>query len=66
MRDAATGGRARARHGRGAPLRRPRLALWRLRGGGKSLKALLAAAPLEGVAITRSRDAGRLVDFACT
>jgi prevent-host-death family protein len=38
----------------------------RLRGGAKSLKALLAAAPLEGVAITRSRDAGRLVDFACT
>ena len=38
----------------------------RLRTGGKSFKALLAAAPLEGVEITRSRDSGRVVDFACT
>jgi len=35
----------------------------RLRTGGRSLKALLAAAPLEGVQITRSRDRGRKVDF---
>ena len=33
----------------------------RLRTGGKSLKSLLAAAPLEGVEITRSRDTGRVV-----
>lgn len=34
----------------------------RLRSG-KSLKRLLAEAPLEGVRITRSRDRGRLVDL---
>lgn len=38
----------------------------RLRAGGKSLKALLAAAPLEGVEITRSRDTGRAVNLECT
>lgn len=38
----------------------------RLRTGGKSLKALLAASPLEGVEITRSRDTGRVVDLECT
>lgn len=38
----------------------------RLRTGGKTLKALLAAAPLEGVKITRSRDTGRAVDLECT
>ena len=38
----------------------------RLRTGGKSFKALLAAAPLEGVEITRSGDPGRVVDFECT
>ena len=37
-----------------------------LRTGGKSFKALLASAPLEGVEITRSRDIGRIVDFECT
>ncbi len=35
----------------------------RLRAGGKSLKALLAAAPLEGVEIIRPRDTGRVVDL---
>jgi prevent-host-death family protein len=35
----------------------------RLRTGGRSLKALLAAAPLQGVKIRRSRDRGRTVDF---
>ena len=38
----------------------------RLRTGGKSLKALLAAAPLEGIEITRSRDTGRVVDLEFT
>ena len=38
----------------------------RLCTGGKSFKALLASAPLEGVEITRSRDSGRIVDLECT
>ena len=38
----------------------------RLRTGGKSFKALLAAAPLKGVEIRRSRDTGRVVDLECT
>jgi antitoxin Phd len=38
----------------------------RLRTRGKSFKALLAAAPLEGVELRRSRDTGRIVDFECT
>jgi prevent-host-death family protein len=38
----------------------------RLRTGGKSFKALLAAAPLEGVELGRSRETGRIVDFECT
>ena len=38
----------------------------RLRTGGKSLKALLASAPLEGVVIKRSRDPVRVIDFECT
>jgi hypothetical protein len=37
----------------------------RLRTGNKSLKAVLAAAPLEGVEITPSRDIGRAMDFEC-
>ncbi|MGD0073766.1 MAG: type II toxin-antitoxin system Phd/YefM family antitoxin [Candidatus Binataceae bacterium] len=37
----------------------------RLRSGGKSLNALLSAAPLEGVRITRSRDTGRVVSLWC-
>ena len=31
--------------------------------GAKGLKALLAAAPLEGIELTRSRDAGRPVEL---
>jgi prevent-host-death family protein len=38
----------------------------RLRGRGKSLKGLLASAPLAGIEITRSRDTGRVVDLECT
>lgn len=34
--------------------------------GGKSFKAILASAPLEGVEIRRSRDMGRMIDFECT
>jgi prevent-host-death family protein len=54
------------RHGKVVAVLVPADEYRRLRGGRKSLKALLAAAPLEGVAISRSRDAGRLVDFECT
>jgi antitoxin Phd len=38
----------------------------RLRTGGKSFKALLASAPLEGVEIRRPHDTGRIIDFECT
>ncbi|HEV2170387.1 MAG TPA: type II toxin-antitoxin system Phd/YefM family antitoxin [Candidatus Binatus sp.] len=38
----------------------------RMRAGGKTFKALLASAPLEGVDIRRSRDTARIVDFECT
>jgi antitoxin Phd len=38
----------------------------RIRAGGKTFKALLASAPLEGVDIRRSRDTARIVDFECT
>jgi prevent-host-death family protein len=38
----------------------------RLRSRGRSLKALLAKAPLQGVEIRRSRDSGRPVNFECT
>jgi hypothetical protein len=31
--------------------------------GAQGLKALLAAAPLEGIDLTRNRDSGRLVDL---
>ena len=37
----------------------------RLRTRGKSLKAHLAAAPLEGVELRRSREHARRVDFEC-
>jgi prevent-host-death family protein len=51
------------RHGKPVAVMVPAEEYRRLRTGGKSLKALLAAAPLEGVKITRSRDRGRTVDF---
>jgi prevent-host-death family protein len=54
------------RHGRPVAVLVPADAYRRLRTRGKSLKALLAAAPLEGVEITRSRDTGRAVDLECT
>jgi antitoxin Phd len=38
----------------------------RLRSGGKTFKALLASAPLEGVDIRRSRETTPIVDFKCT
>ncbi len=38
----------------------------RLRTRGKSFKAHLAAAPLEGVEIRRSRERAREIDFECT
>ncbi|MFZ0889642.1 MAG: type II toxin-antitoxin system Phd/YefM family antitoxin [Candidatus Binataceae bacterium] len=54
------------RHGKAVAVLVPADEYRRLRTGGKRLKALLAAAPLEGVEITRSRDTGRIVDFECT
>jgi antitoxin Phd len=54
------------RHGKAVAVVIPVDEYRRLRTGGKSLKALLAAAPLQGVTITRSRDAGRGVDLDCT
>ena len=54
------------RHGKAVAVLVPAEEYRRLRTGGKSLKALLAAAPLEGVEIVRSRDTGRVVDLECT
>lgn len=54
------------RHGKAVAVLVPAEEYRRLRGGGKSLKALLAAAPLDGVEIRRSRDTGRVVDLECT
>lgn len=49
------------RHGRAVAVILPVEEYRRLRRRGKGLKALLAAAPLEGVKIVRSRDPGRSV-----
>ena len=54
------------RHGKAVAVLVPAEEYRRLRGGGRSLKTLLAAAPMKGVEITRSRDTGRRVDFECT
>ncbi len=54
------------RHGKAVAVLVPADQYRRLRTGGKSLKALLAAAPLQGVEITRSRDTGRMVDLECS
>jgi len=54
------------RHGKAVAVLIPAEEYRRLRGGGKTLKALLAAAPLNGVEISRSRDTGRVVDLECT
>jgi prevent-host-death family protein len=51
------------RHGKPVAVMVPVDEYRRLRTGGRSLKALLADAPLEGVKIRRSRDRGRTVDF---
>jgi antitoxin Phd len=53
------------RHGKPVAVLIPIDQYRRLRTGGKSFKALLASAPMEGVEIRRSRDAGRTVDFEC-
>jgi antitoxin Phd len=49
------------RHGKAVAVMVPVEGYRRLRPRRKSLKALLAAAPLEGVEIVRSRDTGRIV-----
>ena len=54
------------RHGIAVAVLVPAEEYQRLRSGGKKLKALLAAAPLQGVEISRSRDTGRVVDLECT
>ncbi len=54
------------RHGKAVAVLVPADEYRRLRTGGRTLKALLAAAPLEGVEIGRSRDTGRVVDLECT
>ncbi|HVN88224.1 MAG TPA: type II toxin-antitoxin system Phd/YefM family antitoxin [Candidatus Binataceae bacterium] len=54
------------RHGKPVAVLVPADEYQRLRTGGKSFKALLASAPLEGVEITRSLDTGRVVDLECS
>lgn len=54
------------RHGKAVAVILPAEQYRLLRTGGRSLKALLASAPLEGVKIRRSRDTGRAIDFECT
>ena len=52
------------RHGRAVAVLVPAEQYQRMRARRKSLKAMLASAPLEGVQISRSRDTGRIIDFA--
>jgi antitoxin Phd len=54
------------RHGKPVAVLLPADQYLRLRSKGKSLKALLSAAPLKGVEIRRSRETVRIVDFECT
>ena len=54
------------RHGKPVAVLVPVDEYRRLRTGGRTFKALLASAPLEGVEIRRTRDMGRIVDFECT
>lgn len=54
------------RHGKPVAVVVPADEYRRMRTGGKSLKELLAAAPLAGVEIRRSREATRVVDLECT
>lgn len=54
------------RHGKPVAVLVPVGEYRRLRTRGKSLKALLAAAPLEGVEIRRSRETARIVEIECT
>jgi antitoxin Phd len=52
------------RHGKPVAVLVPAEQYRRMRARRKSLKAMLASAPLEGVQIVRSRDTGRIIDFA--
>ena len=54
------------RHGKAVAVLVPADQYRRLRNKGKSLKALLAAAPLKGVEIKRSRETVRRIEFECT
>ena len=51
------------RHGKVVAVMVPVEHYRRMRTHGKSFKAMLAAAPLQGVRITRSRETSRVVDF---
>jgi len=52
------------RHGKPVAVLIPAEQYHRMRARRKSLKAMLASAPLEGIQIVRSRDSGRIIDFA--
>jgi prevent-host-death family protein len=54
------------RHGKAVAVVIPEAEYRRLCGARASFKSMLAAAPLAGVTIRRSRDTGRVVDFECT
>ena len=51
------------RHGKPVAVLVPAEQYRRLSGKGRSLKALLAAAPLQGVQIRRSRETARIIDL---
>jgi len=54
------------RHGKAVAVLVPLQEYRRLRGRAKSFKTLLASAPLDGIEIRRSHEAGRVIDFECT
>ena len=54
------------RHGKPVAVLVPVDEYRRLRTGGRTFKALLASAPLEGVEIRRSHETGGIVDFECS
>ncbi len=51
------------RHGKAVAVLLPADQYRRLRSKGRSLKALLAAAPLQGIRIRRSRETVRTIEF---
>ena len=59
----AEGPQTVTRHGKPVAVVIPAAEYRRLKTRGKSLKAYLASAPLEGVELVRPRDTGRVVGF---